>query len=298
MFRRIFLFVLTNILVLATITIIAKVLGLETYYTAQGLNYESLMVWCALWGFGGAFISLLMSKFMAKMAMRVKIIDPQNPTGEGQRILDMTYRLARAAGLSKMPEVGIYDNPEINAFATGPSRNNSLVAVSTGLIRSMDRNEIEGVIGHEIAHIANGDMVTMTLIQGVINAFVLFFAKIAAWAVANFMRSSNDESPSYMLMFGLEIAFQIVFGILGSVVVAYFSRIREFRADKGGATFAGRGNMIAALQALQRTYNPKLADTGHPEMATMKINAGGKMMALFTTHPPLEQRILRLQQMV
>ncbi len=297
MFKRIALFVLVNILVLLTVSIILKVLGVEPYLNNNyGINYGSLMVFCLVWGFAGSFISLLLSKFMAKMMMRVKIIDPQTATGEGAELLRTVERLAKSAGLSKTPEVGIYDSPEVNAFATGATKNSSLVAVSSGLLQRMDKTEVEGVLGHEIAHIANGDMVTLALIQGVINAFVLFFAKIVAWAAANAMRGENDDRPNHLVAFGVEILFQILFGILGSMVVAYFSRMREFRADKGGAQFAGREKMVRALEALRHTT--QLVDQSNKALNTMKISSGGKFFALLATHPPLEQRIERLKMSV
>jgi heat shock protein HtpX len=192
-----------------------------------------------------------------------------------------------------MPEVGIYESPEVNAFATGPSRNNSLVAVSSGLLRGMNRDEVEGVLGHEIAHIANGDMVTMTLVQGVINAFVIFFAKAAAWAIANFMRGNNDEGPSFMVAFGIEMVLHIIFGFVGMIIVAWFSRYREFRADQGGAKLAGTGKMVAALERLKSTTD--LVDNRQESIAAFKISGKGGFMALFSTHPPLEQRIARLK---
>jgi heat shock protein HtpX len=201
--------------------------------------------------------------------------------------------MAQNAGLSKMPEVGIYDSPDMNAFATGPSKRNSLVAVSTGLMRSMNKAEIEGVIGHEVAHIANGDMVTMTLVQGTVNAFVMFLARI----IANVAASQADERYRHMIYFGVSIALDILLGILGSVVVAYFSRYREFRADAGGASYAGREKMIAGLRKLQTMYD-RLEPDDRP-MAAFKIsNRPSGLMALFSTHPPLEKRIERLQNLV
>jgi len=210
----------------------------------------------------------------------------------GQAELDWLYQtvesLSRKAGLP-MPEVGIYDSPEVNAFATGPSKKRSLVAVSSGLLRGMRREEVEGVLAHEVSHIQNGDMVTMTLIQGVVNAFVIFFARL----IANIIRQAVDEKMSYLVFFITTLVLDIALGILGMMVVAWFSRAREFRADAGAATLSSRGNMIAALQRLQQ--NKGLVDDSQPQLATMKINGGKKFMSMISTHPPLEARIAALQ---
>jgi heat shock protein HtpX len=248
------------------------------------------MVFCLIWGMGGAFISLALSRFIAKQAMGVKLVDGRTGHEELDWLHVTVRQLTERAGLP-MPEVGIYDSPEVNAFATGPSRNRSLVAVSTGLLRAMRRDEVEGVLAHEVSHIQNGDMVTMTLIQGVVNAFVMFFARI----VANIVRNMVDERISYLVGIVTTIALDIVFGILGMIVVAWFSRAREFRADAGAGTLAGRDKMIAALQRLQQ--NTRMIDDRAPSLATMKINGGGRgFTALFMTHPPLEDRIAALQQ--
>lgn len=292
MFKRIGLFLLTNILVVATISIALAVIQSVFGINVHGGSMAGLLVLCTVWGFGGAFISLLMSKWMAKRMMGVQIIDPDTAQGQQRDIVNMVYRMAERAGLPKMPEVGIYESPEVNAFATGPSKSNSLVAVSTGLLQRMTKDEVEGVIGHEVAHIANGDMVTMTLIQGVVNAFVMFFARIIAKVVS----SQVDEKMSSAVYFGVTIALDILFSILGSIVVAYFSRLREFRADKGGAHLAGREKMIAGLRRLQSMYDQIEPDSSG--MATLKIsNRPGGVMALFSTHPALEDRIRRLQEL-
>jgi heat shock protein HtpX len=195
-----------------------------------------------------------------------------------------------------MPEVGYYESPEINAFATGPSKNNSLVAVSTGLLTQMNRSEVEGVLAHEVAHIANGDMVTMTLIQGVVNAFVMFFARILAFAISNIFRKNDDEGPSFMVQMVATIVLEIVFSILGSIVVAYFSRWREYRADAGGAKFAGKENMIGALEKLRRTLDSANEPEAPKAMMSMKISSKPNgFMSLFSSHPPLEQRIEALK---
>lgn len=299
MFKRILLFVLTNILVIATITIVLQLLGIGSYLTERGIDYGALLAFCLVWGMVGAFISLGLSRMMAKWTMRVRVVDPRNP-GEYRDLVSMVQAMSQKAGLPSLPEIGIYESPDINAFATGPSKKRSLVAVSTGLLQRMDRDQVEGVIAHEVAHIANGDMVTMTLIQGVINAFVMFFARIAAYAVTTAMRrGDSDQGGGHMMHFMLVIVFQIVFGLLGSVVVAWFSRLREFRADRGGAMYAGKAKMIAALQGLQRVYGrPMAEEEEHASLSTLKISnrKSGRFVALLSTHPPLEMRIARLQE--
>jgi heat shock protein HtpX len=298
MFKRIGLFLLVNILVVATLSIIANIFGIGRYITAYGIDYTQLAMFCLLWGMGGAFISLSMSRVMAKWFMGVKLIDPNTQDPVLQDLLQTVYQLARSAGLPKMPEVGVYHSPEINAFATGPSKARSLVAVSEGLLRRMSRDERHGVLGHEIAHIANGDMVTMTLIQGVVNAFVMFLARVIAFAITQGSRSENDRQGggSPMSYYLVQFALEMVFMILGSMVVAWFSRHREFRADAGGARLAGRGTMISALEALRRTYD--FVDTSaQPAVQTLKISSKpGGMLRFFSTHPPLEERIARLNQ--
>jgi heat shock protein HtpX len=289
--KRIFLFLATNLAIVVTLSIVLGILGIGGYrLPGGGLDFGALMVFCLVWGMGGAFISLAISRFVAKRAMGVQLVDGRT----GHADLDWLYATVRQltdrAGLP-MPEVGFYESPEVNAFATGPSRNRSLVAVSSGLLRAMRRDEVEGVLAHEVAHIQNGDMVTLTLIQGVVNAFVLFFARI----VAHIARNAVDEKVSHLVGMLTTIAFDIIFGILGTIVVAWFSRAREFRADAGAGSLAGRDKMIAALQRLQQ--NTRLVETSHPSLATMKIagvRAGG-FTALFATHPPLEERIAALR---
>ncbi|MBP1621860.1 MAG: htpX [Acidobacteria bacterium] len=292
--KRVFLFVIVNILVLVTISITLRLLGLQPYLTAYGIDYRSLAVFCLVWGMGGALISLALSRVMAKMAMGVKVIDPATAEPAARDLVNTVHNLARAAGLPKMPEVGVYNSPEVNAFATGPTKSRALVAVSRGLLERMDRQAVEGVLGHEIAHIANGDMVTMTLLQGVINAFVMFFARVIAFFLTQLMRR-DDSGPGWGMQYLFTIVLEIALSLLGAMVVAAFSRWREFRADRGGAQFAGRGNMIAALEALQRTT--QMVDTRHEALATFKISGRkrGALAMLFATHPPLEARIQRLQ---
>ena len=283
---RILLFLGTNIAIMITLSIVLSVLGIGGYLTPTGLDYSAIAVFCLIWGMGGAFISLQISRWTAKRAMGVKLVDGRTGQAELDWLHETVGRLTRQAGLP-MPEVGIYDSPEVNAFATGASKRRSLVAVSAGLLRSMRPEEVEGVLAHEVAHIQNGDMVTLTLIQGIVNAFVMFFARI----IANVVRQMVDEKISYMVFF----VTTIVLGILGMMVVAWFSRAREFRADAGGAALAGKANMIGALQRLMQ--NKEMVDATQPQLATMKINGGKGFLSMIATHPPLEQRIAALQQL-
>lgn len=291
--KRIGLYLLTNILVLTTIVIVTSVLGVNRYLTAQGIDYFSLLIFAAIIGFTGSIISLLMSKTMAKRMMRVKVINPQGSlSGIEQQLLNIVYRYAQQVGIDKMPEVGIYPADEVNAFATGPSRNNSLVAVSSGLLARMDQQAVEGVIAHEMAHIANGDMVTMTLMQGVINTFVVFLSRIVAYVLSALVR----EELAGVVHFACIIIFQILFSILGSIAVMAFSRHREFAADQGGAQLAGRQKMIHALESLQSTVS--LVDNrGQEALQTFKISGEKKrgLAQLMATHPTLDDRIARLK---
>ena len=289
--KRILLFVLTNLAIMVTLSIVLSLLGIGGYRTAAGLDYGALAVFCLVWGMGGAFISLLLSRWMAKRAMGVELVDGRTGHEEADWLYRTVERMARQAQLP-MPEVGIYTSPEVNAFATGPSKSKSLVAVSSGLLRGMRREEVEGVLAHELSHIQNGDMVTLTLIQGVVNAFVLFASRV----IANVVRNAVDERIAAMVGFIVTIVLDIALGILGAMVVAWFSRAREFRADAGAAALAGRGNMIAALRRLQTTH--QLVDPSNQALATMKIAGGDKRwMMLFSTHPPLEARIAALENL-
>jgi len=290
MFKRIFLFVIVNILVIVTISIITSLLGIQPYLSRAGINYQALMVFCLLWGMIGSMISLLLSRVMAKYLMGVKVISPDSRDPYQRDLLERVHRLAKAARIDTMPEVGIYNSPEVNAFATGPTRNRALVAVSSGLLQRMNSAEVDGVLGHEIAHIQNGDMITMTLIQGVVNAFVMFFARVIAFFAAGFVR----EEMQYMVRFLVTILLEILFSFLGMIVIAYFSRIREFRADAGSARLGGRENMIRALEALKRTV--AIQDPNPSEsVASLKISGKqGGLMSLFSTHPSLDERIKRL----
>jgi heat shock protein HtpX len=298
MIKRVFLFLALNFLVVLMISFILNLFNVQPYLTAYGIDYRSLLTFCFIWGMGGAFISLALSRVMAKWMMGVKPIDPRTADPDERHLLETVHRLARKAGLSTMPEVGIYRSNEVNAFATGPTRSKALVAVSTGLLSRMKSDEIEGVIGHEISHVANGDMVTMTLLQGVVNAFVMFLARVLAYVVSgmgkNKENSSGGSTMSYILFVYL---FEIVFMILGSIVVAAYSRFREFRADAGGARLAGKEAMISSLQTLrvlQEIKDPK----EQPAMAAFKISHQGRkgLLSLFASHPPLEERIARLQK--
>jgi heat shock protein HtpX len=286
--KRIFLFLATNLAIVLTLSLVLSLLGIGRYVGPAGLDIGALATFSFIWGMGGAFISLQISRWVAKRATGVRLVDGRS----GRQELDWLYhtvsRLTRQANLP-MPEVGVYESQEVNAFATGPSKRRSLVAVSTGLLKSMRPNEIEGVLAHEVAHIGNGDMVTMTLLQGVINAFVIFFARLVAFGVRQSTDSRNGHALSFMVM----IVLEIVLGILGSLVTAWFSRHREFRADRGGATLAGRENMIGALRRLMTSRD--MIETQHQALATLKINGARGWMVFFSTHPPLERRIAALE---
>ncbi|MGM7720056.1 protease HtpX [Metabacillus sp. Hm71] len=290
MAKRIFLFLLANILVLTTIGLVLSLLNVSPYQSVTGqIDLVNLLIFSGVIGFTGSFMSLAMSRWMAKMMMGVKVLNPKSSLSPFERdLVERVQRLSRAAGLSKMPQVGIYQSPEVNAFATGPSKRRSLVAVSTGLLNEMDDDAIEGVVAHEIAHIANGDMVTMTLLQGIVNTFVVFLARIAAWAVSRFVK--EDLAP--IVHFIAVIIFQLVFSILGSLVVFAFSRYREYHADRGGADLAGKDKMIHALRALKH-YSSRVRNE-QSSLATLKINSK-KGMSLFSTHPDLDDRIRRLE---
>ncbi|MCE9502048.1 MAG: protease HtpX [Leptospira sp.] len=296
MFKRFGLFFLVNILIIATISVITSVTGANRYLEASGLNYPALIMFCLIWGMVGSFISLALSKVMAKWMMGVKIIDPRSG-GQYANLINSIRRMSQAAKIP-MPEVGVYDSPEVNAFATGPSKSSALVAVSTGLLGRMSENEVEGVLAHEISHVANGDMVTMTLIQGVVNAFTMFLARVIGFAVGKMLGGSSDEegigSSERMITMIATIVLDIVFSILGSMVVAYYSRQREFRADFGGAKLAGRSNMIAALENLKRTFEGPVDNRG-ASLASLKISGHKGFFELFSTHPPLDVRIAALK---
>ena len=288
--KRIFLFLVTNLAVVAVLSIVARITGLDRWLAVNGQSYVGLLVMAALFGFGGALISLAMSKWMAKRAMGVKVIE-QPTTADEQWLVSTVRGLAEQAGIG-MPEVGVFDSPQPNAFATGARRNAALVAVSTGLLRGMSRSEVSAVLGHEITHVANGDMVTLTLIQGVVNTFVIFLARVVGGIVDRAL-SRDGQGRGGMGYFMTVMVAQMVLGIAASMIVMWFSRRREFRADAGGAQLSGRNNMIAALERLKSAQEPALPG----QLAAFGIGGGrGKgLQALFMSHPPLEERIAALQ---
>lgn len=298
--KRVILFVLTNLAVILLISIITSLLGVNHWITAHGLDYSQLLVFCAVFGFIGSFISLAMSRWMAKQAFNIQVID-QPSTSSEEWLVETVRDLTSRAGLP-MPEVGIYDSPEVNAFATGPSRNRALVAVSSGLLNNMNRDQAEGVLGHEVTHIANGDMVTMALLQGVLNTFVMFFARVIGFAIDQAMRR-DDRDREGGVGFGYFIATwvcEIILGLLASLIVCAYSRRREFAADAGSAHLTGKEKMISALERLdQVVHQGGVLDDRAPAMAAFKINGrmGEGFSHLWMTHPPLEERIAALERL-
>jgi heat shock protein HtpX len=290
--KRIAMFLLVNLLVLTTIVIVTTILGVNSYITASGIDYYALLVFAAIIGFSGSIISLLLSKQMAKSMMNVKVLDPNSHLSSRElQLIRVVDNLAKKAGLGKTPEVGIYPSNEVNAFATGPSRNNSLVAVSSGLLDRMSSDEVEGVLAHEIAHVANGDMVTMTLLQGVVNTFVVFLSRIIAYAVSSVTR----EEARSMVHFVCVLVFQILLSILASIAVMAFSRHREYSADSDGASLVGKHKMIKALRSLKNSLG--LIDERQEALATFKISGAKKrgLQHLLASHPDLDDRIKRLE---
>jgi len=291
--KRIVLFLATNLAIMLVLSITMRLLGVEPYLNANGLNLQSLLIFAAVMGFGGSFISLAMSKWMAKQSVGAQVItDPSTP--QELWLVQTVARQAQAAGI-KMPEVAIFDSPDVNAFATGMTKNSSLIAVSTGLLRGMTKEEAEAVLGHEVSHAANGDMVTMALIQGVVNTFVMFLSRVIGHTVDRVVfKNENGHGPAFFVTM---IIAELVLGILASIIVMWFSRQREFRADRGGASLAGRQAMINALKRLQAQHEPQPL----PEkMAAFGISGGkaGGFKRLFMTHPPLEERIEALQNSI
>lgn len=288
--KRVLLFLGTNLAIVLVLSVTMRLLGVEPYLNANGLNLTSLLIFAAVMGFGGSFISLAISKWMAKKSMGVQVI--QSPNSATERwLVDTVSRYAKEAGIG-MPEVGIFETPEVNAFATGMSKNSSLVAVSSGLLKQMTREEAEAVIGHEIAHIANGDMVTLALIQGVVNTFVMFLSRVIGYLIDKVIfKTERGTGPAFFISV---IVAELVLGILASMIVMWFSRQREFRADSGGARLAGRSNMIAALERLNSLHPAPLPD----RMAAFGISGGGAsgLKRLFLTHPPLNERIQALRE--
>jgi heat shock protein HtpX len=285
--KRIFLFLLTNLAVVLVLSIVARVTGLDTWLAVHGQSYVGLLVFAAFFGFAGSFISLAMSKFMAKRSMGVRVISPTSPDPTEQWLLSVVGHHARNVGVT-MPEVGIFDSPEPNAFATGARRNAALVAVSSGLLQRMGRQQVEAVLGHEMTHVANGDMVTLTLVQGVVNTFVIFLSRVIGGFLS---RSEDGRGGGY---FVTVIVLQLVFGILANMIVMWFSRHREFRADRGGAQLAGRDNMIGALEDLKQVHEP-LPSQQFAAFGIAEGPVGGGIKRLFMSHPPLEERIAALR---
>jgi len=290
--NRIFLFLLTNIAVLVVISITLRLLGVDRWMDANGgINFGSLLALSAVIGFAGSIVSLLMSKWMAKQSVGAQVIEvPQDATERW--LVDTVRRQAAAAGIG-MPEVAIYDAPDVNAFATGWNRNNALVAVSTGLLHAMSKDEAEAVLAHEVSHVANGDMVTLALIQGVVNTFVVFFAKLFGYFVDRVLLKNDGRDGPGIGAFVAEIAAQLILGVLASIIVMWFSRQREFRADAGAASLEGRQKMIAALERLKGNHEEAAALPKN--MAAQAISGGGGFSKLFMTHPPLDERIEALR---
>ena len=291
--KRILLFLATNLAVLLVLSVVARLTGLDRWLAVNGASYSGLLVMAALFGFGGALISLAMSKWMAKRAMGVRVI-AQPANANEQWLVNTVRALASQAGIGT-PEVGVFDSPQPNAFATGARRDAALVAVSSGLLQTMGRSEVEAVLGHEITHVANGDMVTLTLIQGVVNTFVIFLARIIG-SIVDRALSGNREGRGGIGYFATVMVAQLVLGILASMIVMWFSRRREFRADAGGARLAGRNNMIGALERLRASHGPALP----AQLAAFGIGGGGGMglRRLFMSHPPIEERIAALRAQV
>ncbi|MDO8464252.1 MAG: protease HtpX [Gallionella sp.] len=289
--KRIFLFILTNVAVLFVINITLRLLGVDRWMDETGgINFTALLVLSAVIGFAGSLVSLAMSKWSAKRMVGAQVIE--NPIDPTERwLVDTVRKQAQVAGIG-MPEVAIYDAPDVNAFATGWNRNAALVAVSTGLLHNMSRDEAEAVLAHEISHVANGDMVTLALIQGVVNTFVIFFAKLFGYFVDRVLLKNDGRNGPGMGAFAAEIVAQLVLGVLASIIVMWFSRQREFRADAGGANLAGRNKMIAALERLKANHE----QTVLPEkIAAFGISGGRSFSRLFMTHPPLDERIEALR---
>jgi heat shock protein HtpX len=288
--KRIVLFIVTNLAVLLVLSVVARLLGVDTYLSMHGGNLGGLLLFAAIFGFGGALISLATSKWVAKNAMGVHVIGPSADATE-QWLLSVVEQHARAVGVG-MPEVGIFESPEPNAFATGASRNAALVAVSTGLLQRMNRDEIEAVLGHEMTHVANGDMVTLALVQGVLNTFVIFLSRVIGNIIDRAVFRSEDGRG--IASFLTVIVCQLVLGFLASLIVMWFSRQREFRADRGGAQLAGTGKMIAALEELKQVHEPLPA----PQLAAFGIadgSVGHGLRRLLLSHPPLDERIAALR---
>ncbi|WP_330926153.1 protease HtpX [Candidatus Sororendozoicomonas aggregata] len=291
--KRILLFLGTNLAVIALASITLSLLGVGNYITSQGLNLSNLLVFCAVFGFAGSFVSLFLSKWMAKMSTGTQVIE-QPRSAKERWLVDTVAELSEKAGIN-MPEVGIFPSPESNAFATGWNKNDALVSVSQGLLDRFTPSEARAVIGHELGHVANGDMVTLSLIQGVVNTFVMFFARLIGYAVDSFLRRDGDDSGPGIGFYVTSFIAEIILGILASAIVMWFSRKREFRADEAGADLAGTQNMIAALERLRNEYDAPSAMPATMTAFGIRSGTKGALAALFTSHPPLEQRIEALQ---
>lgn len=291
--KRVILFIALNFLIVVSMSIIMAVFGVRPYLQQAGLDYGSLAVFCLIYGFIASFVSLLLSRAMAKWSYNVQLIDENISDPKLRELVSIVYDLSRRVGIKKMPEVGIYPSDDINAFATGYSKNTALVAVSTGLLGYMDRDEIEGVLGHEISHVANGDMVTMALLQGVVNAFTMFLSRVIAYAIT---RGSNDNRPG-IAYYAVTWILDIVFMTLGSILVAAYSRHREFRADQGGAKLAGPRKMQQALEKLRQQFEHIQPVAGSASALMISNKPVGLINRIFSTHPPLDERIKRLSEM-
>ncbi len=294
--KRVFLFLMTNMAVILVISVVTSLLGVNRFLAPKGINYEHLLVFSVIVGFAGSFISLAISKWMAKMSYGIKVIERPSSQAEEWLVAKIAEQ-SKKAGIG-MPEVGVYESDEVNAFATGPSRNNSLVAVSSGLIRRMNLREIEGVLAHEVSHIANGDMVTMTLLQGILNTFVVFFSRVIGFAIDNFLRRGESENrgPGMGYFIGY-IVCEILLGILASIIVMAYSRRREFAADAMAAKLESKDAMVSALRRLKSiTEGGGVIDDRSQALSAFKINGNpSRFAALFSSHPPLEDRIAALE---
>jgi heat shock protein HtpX len=295
MLKRFGFFGLVNFLIISLLSLVTHWLGFDKELLVNGISYTNMLLFCLVWGMGGAFISLLISKWMAKVSMGVYRVEKRE---DYKYLVDMVYTISKKAGLEEMPEVGVYTSNELNAFATGPSKNNSLVAFSTGLLTSMNRDELEGVIAHEVSHIANGDMVTMTLIQGVMNAFVMFLARAVAQMVINQIKKDSKVGSVFgtFIYMAIVLTLQMVFGMFASLVVNWFSRDREYRADHGAVDLSSKESMIAALRRLEQNYGI-MSGQDNKGIACMQISTKGKFFGLFSSHPELSDRIKTLQNL-
>ena len=298
--KRIIWFLFINIIVITTISAIISILNLPPHISKLGIDCHALLLFCLIWGMAGSIISLLISKQTAKWMMGIKTISPNSSSPEERELFEMVRDLSRKAGLPSIPEVGIYDSNEVNAFATGPTKNRSLIGVSKGLLTRMETQEVRAVLAHEISHISNGDMVTMTLLQGIINAFVMFLARILAYAIASSGRSRDQNSNfSYMSFHLFTMLFQTIFMLFGTVGICAFSRRREYKADFGGARLAGKDKMIEALNTLrilQEIKDPSPQNQNASFNAFKISNFSKKSLYLFSTHPSLPDRIERLKK--